>query len=89
VLGLFTRVGAWGALGFLTLFYLTAIPMTGVPGPNQEGTYLIVNKNLIEGVAVIVLIAFRTGEIAGLDAAWPRRRTTATSPLASRPSAAA
>lgn len=89
VLGLFTRLGAWGALGFLTLFYLTAIPLSGVPAPNQEGTYLIVNKNLIEGAAVLVLIAFRTGEIAGLDAAWPRRRPASAPPLASRPSAAA
>ena len=89
VLGLFTRLGTSGALGFLTLFYLTAIPMSGVPGPNQEGTYLLVNKNLIEASAVIVLIAFRTGEIAGIDAAWPRRRATVTQPLASRPPAAA
>ena len=39
----------------------------------MEGTYLIVNKNLIEAAAVGVLFAFRTGRIAGLDAL--RRRT--------------
>jgi thiosulfate dehydrogenase (quinone) large subunit len=80
VLGLFTRLGAWGALGFLTLFYLTAIPTSGVPQPMQEGTYLFVNKNLIEWAAVWVLIAFRTGEIAGLDALWAGRRVTMTTP---------
>ncbi|MGH9903126.1 MAG: hypothetical protein ACRD68_15070, partial [Pyrinomonadaceae bacterium] len=44
VLGLFTRVGAWGALLLLTLFYALAIPLTGTPQPGSEGTYLIVNK---------------------------------------------
>ncbi len=77
VLGLFTQLGAWGALAFLTLFYITAIPLAGVPQPNMEGTYLIVNKNLVEWAAVLVLIARHTGRIAGLDTLWPRRTTDA------------
>jgi thiosulfate dehydrogenase [quinone] large subunit len=67
VLGLLTQLGLWGALGFLTLFYLSAIPADGVPRPGNEGTYLFVNKNLIEWAAVLLLITCRTGEIAGLD----------------------
>jgi len=67
ILGLFTRFGAWGALLFLSLFYLLYVPLTGVPQPGNEGTYLIVNKTLIEAAAVIVLLAFDTGAIAGLD----------------------
>lgn len=67
ILGLLTRAGCWGALFFLTLFYLLAIPTAGAPQPGNEGTYLIVNKTLIEGVAVGVLLAFDTGAIAGLD----------------------
>lgn len=73
LLGLFTQAGGWGAAAFLTLFYLTAIPTRGVPMPGAEGTYLLVNKNLIELTAVLVLLAFRTGAIAGLDALWARR----------------
>jgi hypothetical protein len=40
---------------------------------------LIVNKNLIEAAAVLVLLAFRTGRIAGLDLywAWTRDRARA------------
>jgi thiosulfate dehydrogenase [quinone] large subunit len=67
ILGLLTRVGCWGALFFLALFYLLAIPTLGAPQPGNEGTYLIVNKTLIEGAAVGVLLAFDTGAIAGLD----------------------
>src|SRR5262249_59304994 len=67
ILGLLTRAGLWGALFFLTLFYLLAIPLAGAPQPGNEGTYLIVNKTLIEGAAVGLLLAFNTGAIAGLD----------------------
>jgi thiosulfate dehydrogenase [quinone] large subunit len=73
ILGLFTRVGAVGALLLLSLFYLLYVPTVGVPQPNAEGTYLIVNKTLIEAAAVSVLLAFDTGAIAGLDLLWNRR----------------
>ncbi|MEP7273131.1 MAG: DoxX subfamily [Acidobacteriota bacterium] len=74
ILGLFTRVGSIGALALLTLFYLSAIPFAGSPQPGSEGTYLIVNKTLIEGLAVLVLLAFDTGRIAGLDLLFADRR---------------
>jgi thiosulfate dehydrogenase [quinone] large subunit len=74
LLGLFTRIGAVGALFFLSLFYLLYVPLLGVPQPNAEGTYLIVNKTLIEAFAVIVLLAFNTGRIAGLDLLLKRRK---------------
>jgi thiosulfate dehydrogenase [quinone] large subunit len=74
MLGLLTQVGLWGALTLLTLFYVSAIPTEGIPRPGNEGTYLIVSKNLIEWAAVLVLITCRTGEIAGLDLLRRRRR---------------
>ena len=73
MLGLFTQTGCLGALGLLSMFYLSAIPM-GLPEARAEGTYLIVNKNLIEAAAVLVLLSFRTGEIAGLDQLWRASR---------------
>jgi hypothetical protein len=39
-----------------------------MPQPGAEGAYLLVNKNLIELAAVLAVMAFRTGRIAGLDA---------------------
>ena len=66
MLGLFTQLGCAGALSLLSTFYLAAVP-TGTLDVRAEGTYLLVNKNLIEACAVAVLFAFRTGSIAGLD----------------------
>lgn len=67
MLGLFTQLACAGGLALLTLFYLSAIPVSGLPGPRLEGAYLIVNKNLIELAALATVHAFRTGRIAGID----------------------
>jgi thiosulfate dehydrogenase [quinone] large subunit len=78
LLGLLTKLGAWAALFFLTLFYFLYVPTLGVPQANSEGTYLIVNKTLIEAAAVFVLIAFDTSAIAGLDLFFRRRKRVET-----------
>lgn len=78
ILGLFTRIGALAALVFLSLVYLLYLPLTGVPQPGNEGTYLVVNKTLIEAAAVFVLLVFDTGAIAGLDLLLRRRKFRAT-----------
>jgi thiosulfate dehydrogenase (quinone) large subunit len=78
MLGLFTQVGCIGAMTLLTTFYMSSIPISGLQEPRQEGAYLLINKNLIELVAVAVVFAFRTGRLAGLDR-WlmtTRRRST-------------
>lgn len=67
MLGLFTQVGCVGAIAFLATFYLSQPPLAGMPQAGAEGTYLLVNKNLIELAAVLAILAFRTGRIAGLD----------------------
>ena len=80
VLGLFTQLACVGAMALLALFYVSAMPITGLPEPRMEGSYLVVNKNLIELAAVAVVFVFRTGRIAGLDrwvAAARRRRAPA------------
>jgi thiosulfate dehydrogenase (quinone) large subunit len=80
MLGLLTQLACTGALLLLTLFYVSAIPLTGLPQPRNEGAYLVVNKNLIELAAVAVLLTFRTGRIAGLDSL--RRSRVRTRPAA-------
>ena len=81
ILGLFTRLGALGALLLLIMFYVVMIPWTGTPQPGNEGTYLVVNKTLIEAAAAVVLLVFDTGAMAGLDLLWSRRRRRAATPF--------
>jgi thiosulfate dehydrogenase [quinone] large subunit len=73
MLGLFTQLGCAGAIAFLTLFYLSQPPLSGMPQTGAEGAYLVVNKNLIELAAAVAVMAFRTGAIAGLDRLLLRR----------------
>jgi uncharacterized membrane protein YphA (DoxX/SURF4 family) len=69
LLGLFSRLAALGAVGFLALFYIAMPPWPGVPSPPiAEGNYLIVNKNLVELIACLVLVMVPTGKWLGLDA---------------------
>jgi thiosulfate dehydrogenase [quinone] large subunit len=79
ILGLLTRAGCIGGLVLLGMFYFLNIPTTGMPQPGAEGSYLIVNKTLIEGLAVLVLLSFDTGRIAGLDRLWNNRKQYALS----------
>lgn len=66
--GLFTRTVTVGALVLLFLYYIAAPPFVGYTySMPTEGSYLIVNKVLIELVAVAVLLAFPTGKAYGLD----------------------
>ena len=68
ILGLFTRVAAIGGMAFILLFYLCNPPFVGyfytIP---TEGSYLIVNKNLVELGALAVILLTGSGRFAGLD----------------------
>ena len=68
MLGLFTRLASLGGIGFILLFYLANPPFVGyfysLP---SEGSYLIVNKNLVELCALIVILLSGSGRFAGLD----------------------
>jgi thiosulfate dehydrogenase [quinone] large subunit len=82
MLGLFTQLACVGGLGLLALFYLSWLPTRGVHQPGAEGSYLIVNKNLVEAAALFVVLVFRTDRIAGLDLLRGRERTAVAPPLA-------
>ena len=68
LLGFISRYGAIAGLVFVLLYYIFAPPFIGLeyskPG---EGSYIIVNKNLIEACALYVLFLFPTSQLIGLD----------------------
>ena len=73
IAGLFTRCAAFAGAGLLFSFYLAMPPLPGIPelpGPEHS---LIVNKNLIEVIALLAIAALPTGRWFGVDA-WLTRR---------------
>lgn len=84
VLGLLTRAATVAAIGLLLVYYLAAPPFVGLAYPMPtEGSYLVVNKVLIEAAALFVLLVFPTGRIVGLDRLAPWHRPAASSAAAS------
>ncbi|MDZ7337580.1 MAG: DoxX family protein [candidate division KSB1 bacterium] len=68
ILGCLTRPAAIAGAVLLLLYYLCNPPMVGFKySAPTEGSYLIVNKNLIEFCALVLLALFPTGRIMGLD----------------------
>lgn len=75
IVGCLSRWAAIGGILLLLLYYLSHIPYIGanylLP---MEGTYLWVDKNLIEMCALWVLFLFPTSQRVGLDRLWQKRK---------------
>lgn len=68
ILGCLTRISIIGGMVLLAFYYLSHPPMIGFKyALPSEGSYLWVNKNLIEILALAVLFVFPTSGIVGLD----------------------
>jgi uncharacterized membrane protein YphA (DoxX/SURF4 family) len=68
IVGLFSRVMALAGAGLVLSFYLVMPPWPGVPAAPGPEHSLIVNKNLIEILALLMLATVPTGKWFGLDA---------------------
>lgn len=68
IIGFLSRYAKIAAMIMLLFYYLAQPPLMTAeyifPG---EGSYLWVNKNLIEFLAIAVLFVFPTGHIVGID----------------------
>ena len=68
LLGLFSRYTVLIGMGLVILYYLFAPPLLGLEySRHGEGSYIIVNKNLIEACALWVIHSFPTSHVIGLD----------------------
>ncbi len=68
ILGMFTKLSLWSGVALLAMYYLSHPPLIGIEyGLPSEGSYMIVNKTLIEMFAMIVLSYFPTGIYIGID----------------------
>ncbi len=68
VLGLFSRLSSLFGMILILTYYVFAPPFIGLEYSRPaEGSYIIINKNLIEACALFVLYHFPTGHIVGLD----------------------
>ena len=67
VLGAFTRLAAASGIVLLFLYYVASPPLVGLPTNGAEGSYLVVNKNLVEILALCVVAAFPATGFFGLE----------------------
>ncbi len=66
--GLFTRAAAIAGVLLLSLYYVADPPLLGFSnGMPTEGSYLLVDKNLIEIAALLIIALFPTSRFFGLD----------------------
>lgn len=66
--GLLVTPASIAGIILLALYYLACPAVVGFRSTlPAEGSYLIINKNMVELTALFVLVFFPTGRIAGLD----------------------
>lgn len=76
VLGFMERPAALAGIILLFFYYLSHPPFMGLTQVGTEGSYWIVNKNLIEAVALLVIYYFPTARVFGLEQIFKRKEQT-------------
>ena len=78
LLGAFSRLAALSGIVLLSLYYVASPPLAGLSASGAaEGSYLIVNKNLVEMAGLFVILVTNSSRFLGLDRffyLWSRRR---------------
>lgn len=87
IVGFLTPYACLGGMLMLAMYYLGNPPWISVRTVAGEGNYLYLDKNLLELIALGVVLAFNTGRLAGLDVLvhrWRELRKAAPRPRAAR-----
>ena len=68
---------AYGGMLLIAMFWLANPPLTGLDfGIPHEGNYLLVDKNMVEFFALLILSLFPTGKYLGLAHFFKSKRKT-------------
>ncbi|MFN3760377.1 MAG: DoxX family protein [Algoriphagus aquaeductus] len=73
ILGFKTQLASLIGVGLLLLYYFAHPPFPGYPLGPDEGSYWIINKNLIEAAALLVVFLFPTSVSFGLERFFAKR----------------
>jgi thiosulfate dehydrogenase [quinone] large subunit len=74
LLGIKVRWGCVGGVLLLALYYLAHPPFPSLPQGPAEGSYWIVNKNLIEMAALFVIYQFPLTTVFGLEGFFSKQK---------------
>lgn len=74
ITGIRTNWASIGGILLLALYYLAHPPFTGITQGPAEGSYWVVNKNLIEMAALFVLYLFPTTSTFGIEKLFTRKK---------------
>jgi thiosulfate dehydrogenase [quinone] large subunit len=78
LIGIKVRWGCVGGIMLLMLYYMAHPPFPGLPQGPSEGSYWVVNKNLIEMVALFVIYQFPLTTVFGLENLFSRNKVNTT-----------
>lgn len=77
ILGAFTKLASIGGMLLLALYYFSHPPFLGFEyALPSEGSYLVVDKTLIEFCALGVIAVTGTGAYLGLDRLWIKKKVS-------------
>ncbi len=75
LLGFKTKWASLIGFGLLMMYYLAHPPFPDFPQGPSEGSYWLVNKNLIEAVTLVVIFLFPTETSFGIEKLWSKNTT--------------
>jgi thiosulfate dehydrogenase (quinone) large subunit len=78
LIGIKVRWGCIAGMLLLLLYYLAHPPFPGLPQGPAEGSYWVVNKNLIEMAALFVVFQFPLTTVFGLETIFSRKKVNST-----------
>jgi thiosulfate dehydrogenase [quinone] large subunit len=76
LIGIKVRWGCIAGIALLALYYLAHPPFPGLPQGPTEGSYWIVNKNLFEMAALLVVYQFPLTSAFGLESMFSKPKAS-------------